>query len=291
MPPQPEETPSGLQHVLPLQVFEQHSPAQLHDAPVPRQAGALQVPPPPHTCGQEQLPQLMPERGVPQLSLPELEPQFRPRRVQKAAFVSGVQTQALLVQVSAGGVVHAPQFVTVRGAPQASVPVKVPQAAPRRVQKAVSLSMQPHWFACPPPAQLSGVVQAPQLDAVRGVPQLSVPVKAPHCFPRRAQKTASVSGVQVQALLVQVSAGGAVQVPQSAVRGLLQLSVPLNMPQVFPWRVQNVASLSAVQEQTPAGLQVFGAVQGPQLATVRATPQASSSVWAPQVRPRRAQKA
>ena len=291
MPPQPDETPSGLQHVFPLQVPEQHSPAQLHEPPLPVQAGALQVPPPPHTCGQEQLPQLMPERCVPQLSLPELVPQFLPRRVQKALFVSGVHTQVLVVQVSAGGVVQAPQLVTVRGAPQASVPVKVPQAEPRRVQKAVSVSMQPHRLATPPPAQLSGVVQVPQLDAVRGVPQLSVPVKAPHCFPRRAQKTGSVSGVQVQALLVQVRAGGVVQAPQSAVRALLQLSVPLNMPHAFPWRVQNVASLSAMQEQTPAVLQVFGVEQGPQLATVRAVPQASLAVCAPQVRPRRAQKA
>ena len=78
--------------------------------------------------------------------------------------------------------------------------------------------------------------------------------------------------------------------PQLAtVRGMPQLSVPLNEPQFFVLRRQNAASVSGEQLQTPA-LQVDGSVQVPQ-AAVRERPQRSFAVRAPQVLPRRAQKA
>jgi hypothetical protein len=140
-----------------------------------------------------------------------------------------------------------------------------------------------------PPPQTSGHEQLPQL-AERGLPQLSVPLLLPQFLPRRAQNAPSVSGVHTQTLLVQVSAGGVEQVPQFAVRGSLQLSVPLKEPQFFPSRAQKTASLSAVQAHTPL-VQLAGAAQGPQLGTVRLTPQASLAVCEPHARPRRVQKA
>ena len=53
----------------------------------------LGVPPPPHVCGVGQLLPQISVRWVPQLSVPLTEPQFLPRREQKAASVSGVQPQ------------------------------------------------------------------------------------------------------------------------------------------------------------------------------------------------------
>jgi hypothetical protein len=41
-------------------------------------------------------------------------------------------------------------------------------------------------------------LQVPHEATVRVVPQLSVPVKAPHVFPCREQNVASLSGVQAQ---------------------------------------------------------------------------------------------
>ena len=63
------------------------------------------------------------------------------------------------------------------------------------------------------------------------------------------------------------------------------------MPQVLPSRVQKVGSVSGGQAHAPPPVQTAGVVQVPQLATVRDTPQASLAVAAPQLLPRRAQKA
>src|SRR4029453_3969389 len=89
--------------------------------------------------GEVQLPQELTVRGLPQLSLPETLPQFLPRRAQKAALLSGVHWQMLLA-LHVCGETQAPHELTVRGAPQLSVPETVPQFLPRREQKAASVS-------------------------------------------------------------------------------------------------------------------------------------------------------
>lgn len=134
-------------------------------------------------------------------------PQFLPKRAQKAAFVSDVQTgvphtlAVLAPQVSEPEQV--PHEATVRETPQLSIAVTAPQFFPSRVQKAASLSFgQPQTFAVPPPPQVWGKAQVPHEVTVRARPQLSVPLKAPHFFPRRSQKAASVSGGQPQTLAV-----------------------------------------------------------------------------------------
>lgn len=67
-----------------------------------------------------------------------------------------------------------PQLVTVRGLPHKSVPVTVPQFFPRRAQKAAFVSVtHPQTFAFPPPPQVCGDVQVPQLVTLRWAPQLS----------------------------------------------------------------------------------------------------------------------
>jgi hypothetical protein len=98
----------------------------------------LAVPPPPQVCGAVQVPQEETVRGAPQLSVPETEPQFLPRRAQNWAFVSGVQLVPQTLGVppppQVCGAVQVPQEETVRGAPQLSVPETEPQVLPRRVQ-------------------------------------------------------------------------------------------------------------------------------------------------------------
>ena len=72
----------------------------------------------------------------------------------------------------------------------------------------------------------------PQLGAVRGCPQLSVPLSEPQFFPKRAQNAGFDSGVQAQVLAVPHEVPGP-QVPQLAtVRMALQLSRPTNIPHV-----------------------------------------------------------
>jgi hypothetical protein len=90
------------------------------------------------------------------------------------------------------------QFATVRGAPQLSVPLNDPHTLPRREQNVASDSLvHPHTFGVPPPLQVSGALQLPQLCTVRATPQLSVPVTVPQALPRREQKVALVSLVHV----------------------------------------------------------------------------------------------
>ena len=54
----------------------------------------------------------------------------------------------------------------------------------------------PQTPVSPPPPQVDGVVQLPQLEMLREVPQLSADVVGPQVTPFRAQRAASVSGVQ-----------------------------------------------------------------------------------------------
>ena len=292
---QPDETPVFLQQVPPTpQLLLQHCPEQEHPEPTGTQAGVLQVPLL-QVSGQPQLPQFA-VRAVPQLSMPLLLPQVFPRREQKAPSFSGVQTQVLEpLQVRKGAVPQVPQLVTVRAAPQRSVPVFEPQTAPVRVQKAALVSMQPQVLATPPPAQLWGGVQGPQLVTVRLAPQLSVPVKEPHALPSRAQKAESASAAHPPQTLSwgpPEQVWGRVQVPQLVtVRERPHESVSETVPHVFPRRAQKVASVSVGHTHVLPEVQAVGMAQVPQLATVRGAPQASFAVTGPQRFPRRAQKA
>jgi hypothetical protein len=56
-------------------------------------------------------------------------------------------------------------------------------------------------LAVPPPPQVCGAGQLPQLVTARALPQLSVPVTWPHAAPSRAQKAAFDSGVHATHLL------------------------------------------------------------------------------------------
>jgi hypothetical protein len=95
---------------------------------------------------------------------------------------------------------HVPQELTLRGAPQLSLPLSAPHWAPAFVQNVGSLSgVQPHWFAVPPPPHDSPVPEhVPHEATLRGDPQLSVPLIAPQLAPAFAQNVASLSGMQPQ---------------------------------------------------------------------------------------------
>src|SRR5688572_12946379 len=79
----------------------------------------LGVPPPPQVWGEVQVRQATPAREAPQLSVPLSEPQFFPRRMQKAVLVSG-------------GQVPRSQTLGVPPPPQVCGEVQVPQATPVR---------------------------------------------------------------------------------------------------------------------------------------------------------------
>jgi hypothetical protein len=92
--------------------------------------------------------------------------------------------------------VQVPQFA-LRGVPQLSFALSTSQFLPRREQKAALVSaMQPHIPGVPPPPQVCGALQLPQLDTVRITPQLSAPVNGPHVLPRREQNAVLDSPVQ-----------------------------------------------------------------------------------------------
>src|SRR5260221_3210221 len=71
--------------------------------------------------------------------------------------------------------------------------VPVPAAVPPSVRSTLP---PPHTLAGPPPPQVCGDAQVPQLATLRPVPQLSGLAIDPQFLPRRAQKSASLSGVQ-----------------------------------------------------------------------------------------------
>jgi len=160
----------------------------------------------------------------------------------------------------------------------------------------------PHLLGVPPPPQVAGEVQVPQEETVRLTPQLSVPLTEPQFLPRREQKVALDSGVQLvvpQTLATPPppQVAGEVQVPQEeTVRVTPQLSAPVTEPQFFPLREQKLVLDSGVQRAVPQTLavppppQVAGEVQVPQEETVRATPQLSVPLTEPQFFPSREQK-
>jgi len=144
------------------------------------------------------------------------------------------------------------------------------------------------WFV----PQTWGAMQPPQV-ALRGWAQLSLPVRAPQVAPDAAQKAWSLSGVQPQTFAVPPPpqlCPATMHDPQLAVRGAPQLSDAVRDPQFLPWRAQKASSPSAVQFGPhtfgmPPPPQVFGAVQPPQEATVRAWPQLSAPLKLPQLLP------
>jgi hypothetical protein len=96
------------------------------------------------------------------------------------------------------------------------------------------------------------VVQEPQLVMARSWPQLSRSARLPQAYPARAQRAASVSGVQPQTFAVPPPPHvcRSVHVPQVAVRVVPQLSAAVRAPQFFPSRPQKAVSLSLVQPHT-----------------------------------------
>ncbi len=161
-----------------------------------------------------------------------------------------------------------------------------PQFFPSRAQSAWSDSgIQPQTFGAPPPPQPWGNGHDPQV-AVREPPQLSMAVNDPQVLPCRAHKAASVSGMHphVFGLPPPPQVLGEAQLPQKAVRPRPQLSGAFNDPQVAPWRLQKVSSLSGAHPQTfgvPPPPQVSGAPQLPQ-SSPRKRPHLSSPVTVPQ---------
>jgi hypothetical protein len=264
------------------------------------------VPVPPHvTPVPEHVPQEATLRLMPQLSVPETDPQFFPPilTAQKVVSVSGVQ--AVLPQtfgvpppLHESGAMHVPHEATDRAVPQLSVPVRLPQFFSRREQKAMSVSgLHPQTFR-PPAAHVAGAVHVPQLMLLRVVPQLSAAVTLPQSLPRREQNTAFVSAVQPHTFATPAPPHvlGAVQprpkLQSATVRAPLQLSVLVTLPQFFPSLVQNATLVSAVQPHSfavPPPPHVPGALQVPQEATARTVPQLSVFVTAPQSLPSREQ--
>jgi len=88
--------------------------------------------------------------------------------------------------------------LTVRDVPQLSFAVTDPQFLPSSEQNALLLSavQVPQTLATPPPPQVWGAVQVPQLT-VRDVPQLSFAVADPQFSPSREQNALLLSAVQL----------------------------------------------------------------------------------------------
>jgi hypothetical protein len=149
---------------------------------------------------------------------------------------------------------------------------------------------------CPFAAHVSLTPHEPQLGTVRCMPQLSGSLSGPQSTAKLRQNCVSLSGTHPQTLAVcapQMS--GAAQLPQVAVRLAPQLSLAVNEPQFFPYRVQNCASVSGVHTGLPHTLatvapHVCGGVHVPQLAMVRTVPQESVATMLPQSFPLLAQR-
>jgi hypothetical protein len=222
-----------------------------------------------------------------------------PSATQNAASLSGVQPQMLAVPPPPHvcGRVHAPHDATVRGALQLSVLVRLPQAAPLRVQNVASLSaVQPHTLAVPPPPHVAGDVQpAPKLQSatLRDAPQLSLPATVPQFLPLAVQKAASVCGVQPHTFgVLRPHVHPVAHAPHPTVREPPQLSFAVTLPQFLPCAVQKAGSPWYVQPHTFAVTrpQVHPVAQEPQ-PTVRDAPQLSLAVTLPQFLPCAVQKA
>src|SRR5207245_4553569 len=111
--------------------------------------------------------------------------------------------------------------------------------------------VHPQAFGIPPPPQVAGAEQLPQLTE-RDVPQRSNPLKSPQVAPSRMQNAESVSGAQPHTFAVPLPphVSGEAQPPQSTVREFSQLSKSVTVPQAAPSLVQNARSVSGVQPHT-----------------------------------------
>jgi hypothetical protein len=194
-----------------------------------------------HVCGYWHVPHEETVRVVPQLSVPDLAPQFFQIRLQNAVSPSYVQPHLFGVppppHVCPFG--HVPQF-TVIGKPQLSLSVTSPQFLPSRLQNAVSPSyVQPHLFGVPPPPHVCADEHVPQFT-VRDVPQLLFAVKLSQFLLYCVQNAVSVSGTHG---LHFPSTPHVTPVPLHTphvytLRYVPQLSGPVAMPQILPWREQ-----------------------------------------------------
>jgi hypothetical protein len=225
-------------------------------------------------------------------------PQFLPSRVQKSASVSA---QPHTFEVPPPPHVtpvpeHAPHELTVLLAPHLSVADMPPQFLPSRVQISVSVSVQPHTFAVPPPPQVTPVPEhVPHELTVLVAPHLSVAATPPQFLPSRVQSAASVSaqphtfGVPPPPQVTPVPE----HVPHELTVLLApHVSVAATVPQFLPSRVQSAASVSA-QPHTlvvPPPPHVTPVPEhDPQFTLLRAAPQLSVPETVPQVYPSRAQ--
>ena len=224
----------------------------------------LQVLPGPQVAGLVHVPQET-VRATPQASAPVTVPQFFWSRAQKAPFVSPQpQAPGVPPPPQLAGWLHAPQS-TVRDMPQASIAVSGPQDVLNLAQNAVSCSAaQAQTFAVPPPPQVAGCVQLPQLT-VRELPHASFAVSVPQFAVSRVHSAASVSLLQPQefARPAPPQVAGAAHAPQLTVRWVPQRSVAVSVPQLADSRPQIDASDSGAQPQTPA-VQVSLPAQEPQ---------------------------
>jgi hypothetical protein len=91
------------------------------------------------------------------------------------------------------------------------------------------------------------------------------------------QSSASLSGTQVPLQTPEAQTLGDLQAPQSAVRGLPQLSVPVSGSQFLPWRTQNCASVSGEQLTQVPLWQALPVAHLPQLPPQPSSPQ----LWTP----------
>ena len=154
-PPQFAEFPHAFESVpqaLPQLMGWQTQALLLHDSSVPQ--------PPQDTV-----------RVAPQLSAAVSDPQVAPSLAQNCASVSGLQTQVLFEQLSEPA--HEPQLFV---CPQAleTGPHSTPEQEGVGHSQVLLLE------------HVRSLEQEPQF-AVRGSPQLSVPVTSPHVFPNLAQ--------------------------------------------------------------------------------------------------------
>ena len=119
-------------------------------------------------------------RDAPQLSAAVREPQFAPRRVQKAVAVSGTQAAThcpLVLQVRPLG--HVPQ-VTRRVVPQLSAAERVPQVTRSRLQKVALDSATQVATHCPLLLQVRPDGHGPQEPPQPSLPQLLPPQLGVH---------------------------------------------------------------------------------------------------------------
>lgn len=259
-------TPVSAPQFLPRRVHNAASVSGTHT-----QAPASQPTPEP-----PQAPQFA-VRGAPQLSLAVTSPHTFASRVQKPPFDSGAQPQTLLTPPPPHvcGSVQGPQSM-VRPTPQLSIAVTEPHCFMSREQKTWFVSLvqlaSPHTPGIPPPPQVSGSAQSPQLATERVTPHRSSwPLTGPHATPSRAHSAASLS--------VQPPPPPPVAPP------------PVDAPPPFPPPVPPSFELAPSTQKPPAqccvGRQSASAMQRPRVSMMNEQPRPSTKANSPGTRRRR----